>query len=71
MDAALQAAIEVARQRESPRAEALTALRAAEELGQVWSPAWRRELLLDCAKRFEALQMPWYRARAEEILRST
>ncbi|HEX5065330.1 MAG TPA: AAA family ATPase [Myxococcota bacterium] len=71
VDAALQAAIEVARQRGSPRAEALTWLRAAEELAQVWSPAWRRELLLDCAKRFDALQMPWYRARAEELLRSS
>jgi len=69
VDAALEAAIEVARRRGSEREEALTWLRAAEVLAQVWSPAWRRELLLDCAKRFDALQMPWYRARAEELLR--
>ena len=44
-------------------------LRAAEVLKQVWSPSWRRELLIDCASRFDALQMPWYRGRAEELMK--
>jgi tetratricopeptide (TPR) repeat protein len=69
VDMALEAAIEVARRRGSEREEALTWLRAAEVLAKVWSPGWRRELLIDCAHRFDSLQMPWYRARAEELMK--
>jgi class 3 adenylate cyclase/tetratricopeptide (TPR) repeat protein len=68
VDAALEAALEVARRRGSEREEALTWLRAGEVMAQVWTPARRRELLTDCARRFDALQMPWFRARAEQLL---
>ena len=68
VDAALEAAVAIARRFRSPREEALTWLRAAELMSQAWSPAWRHEVLLDCATRFETLQMPWFRERAEALL---
>ncbi|HVN40169.1 MAG TPA: AAA family ATPase [Myxococcota bacterium] len=68
VDAALETAVATARRFGSPREEALTWLRAAELMAEAWSPAWRREVLLDCATRFETLQMPWFRERVEEML---
>jgi class 3 adenylate cyclase/tetratricopeptide (TPR) repeat protein len=68
VDAALETAVATARRFGSPREEALTWLRAAELMSQAWSPEWRREVLLDCATRFEALQMPWFRERVEGML---
>jgi len=68
VDAALEAAVATARRLGTPREEALTWLRAAELMSQAWSPAWRREVLLDCATRFETFQMPWFRERSEELL---
>ena len=68
VDAALEAAVATARRLGSPREEALTWLRAAELMSQAWSPEWRHEVLLDCATRFETLQMPWFRERVEGML---
>jgi hypothetical protein len=68
VDAALEAALEASRRRGSPRDEALTWLRAGEVLVQARDPEWRRKLLADCVARFETLQMPWYRQRAEAAL---
>lgn len=67
VEAAFEAALEAARRR-SPREEALTWVRAAEVLAEARDTRWRCEVLRDCIARFEALQMPWYRARAERLL---
>ena len=67
IDAALDAALAAARRRGSVRDAVITTMRAAEVLAGS-DPGWARAQLLDCAKRFGALQMPWYRARAEELL---
>jgi tetratricopeptide (TPR) repeat protein len=68
VEAALESALEAARRRGSAREEAVTWLRAAEVLGQARDAGWRRALLDDLVERFEALQLPWHRARAEALL---
>lgn len=67
IDAALDAALHAAHRRGSVRDALITTMRAAEVLAAS-DANWARAQLLDCAERFGALQMPWYRARAEELL---
>ncbi len=67
IDAALSAALAVARRRGSVRDEAITGLRAAEALAER-DPNWARKQLLESAERFRALQMPWYAARSDDLL---
>src|SRR6185503_64537 len=67
IDAALDTALDSARHRGSVRDALITTMRAAELLAES-DPHWARAQLLDCANHFGALQMPWYRARAEDLL---
>jgi tetratricopeptide (TPR) repeat protein len=67
IDDAFEAAVGAAHRRGSVRDEVITMLRVAELLAER-DPDWARARLVECAERFGALQMPWYRALAEELL---